>query len=52
MTCHVLIVGLASPTGRAAGRSWRVAADLVSSRLAVRFGDAVTVEDAELLAPG
>lgn len=49
--CHVLIVGLPSPAGCAANKTWRAAAEFVFSRLAMRFGDAVTAEYAELFSP-
>lgn len=51
MTCHVLIVGLPSPAACAASKTWRAAAELVFGRLHARFGDAVTIEYAELFGP-
>lgn len=51
MSCHVLIVAVPSSAGCAPDKTWRAAAELVSRRLAARFGDAVTVEYAELFSP-
>ena len=51
MSCHVLIVGVPSPAGCAANKTWRAAAEFVFARLVARFGEAVTVEYAELFGP-
>lgn len=51
MSCHVLIVGVPSPADCAADKTWRAAAELVFNRLVARFGDAVTVQYAELFGP-
>ena len=51
MSCSVLVVGLPSPAGCAAGQTWRAAAAFLEGRLLAHFGTAVSVEYAELFSP-
>ena len=51
MSLSVLVVGVPSPAGCSPAQTWRTAAGTVRSRLAGRFGEAVSVEYAELFSP-
>jgi hypothetical protein len=51
VTCSVLVVGMLSPAGCAATKTWKAAAAFVEQRLVTRFGPAVAFEYAELFGP-
>jgi len=51
MSCSVLVVGVAPYEGCSSTKTWRAAADLVQSRLADRFGEAVGFEYIDLFSP-
>jgi hypothetical protein len=51
MTCRVVIAGLPPAAGCPDGKTWRSAAGFVRSRLAGRFGSAVSFEYLDLFSP-
>jgi disulfide oxidoreductase YuzD len=51
MSCDVLIVGLPPAAGCPIDETWRVAAELVHSRLTRRFGSEVRFEYVDLFSP-
>jgi hypothetical protein len=51
MSCDVLIVGLPPAPGCPNTKTWRAAAEFVSSRLTERFGSAVRFEYVDLFSP-
>jgi len=51
MSCDVLIVGLPPAAGCPSDETWRAAAELVHSRLTLRFGSEVRFEYVDLFSP-
>jgi hypothetical protein len=51
MSCDVLIVGLPPAAGCPSDETWRAAAELVHSRLILRFGSEVGFEYVDLFSP-